>query len=148
MTQWQTNSHGERWLTQVNGNAFCNQTSSVLFKQLIGSLFEKPNHLYVIVGSDSGLLAKFVARHYCNQHRMFVFIEPESILSQLQSEQILTETQCVRFYTLEDFSFDKLDDDFPTYITHNRFSINRSLAVLDQIDPQYAQAWDEIVTPI
>ncbi len=146
MTQWRENTHGEKWLASVNGNAFCNQASSVLFKQLIGDLFEKSNHLYVIVGSDSGLLADFVARYCCGQHRMFVFIEPAAILAQLRAENRLTDKPCVRFYTREDFSFDKLDDDFPAYITHNRFSINRSLAVLDQIDPQYVQIWDDTVT--
>lgn len=146
MTQWLENRFGERWLEPVNGRAFANQSSDVVFRPLFDPVWKKTAHLYVVAGSDSGLLAHYAARHYCDQHRRFVFVEPDTRFETLKAAGAFPDAPCIEVLPQSEFSFEALDERFPEYITHNRYSPIRSLAVLDRLDFDYVQLWDELIS--
>ena len=144
MTQWLENRFGEQWLEAVNGKAFINKSSAVTFEPLFAPLWKKKAHLYIVVGSDSGLLAEYAAQHFCNDHRRFIFIEPDKYYDILHTSKNCPTSSCIECIPESEFSFEKIDEKYPEYITHNRFTLIRSLSVLDQIDPTYVKLWDEI----
>lgn len=79
------NSFGDRYLYDVNGPVFDKVGSVVLFdRQFCETLFEE-NCLYVIVGSDSGLLPKYVVEKGIPVGSYYIFIEEPAVLSQIES---------------------------------------------------------------
>ena len=146
MTQWLQNRFGEHWLASINGKAFLSQSSDVVFEPLFAPLFRKKAHLYIIVGSDSGLLARYAAKHFCGGNRRFIFVEPDRHFDLLKAEGALPDTSCIEVFPQKDFSFETLDEKYPEYITHNRYTLVRSLAILDQVDPIYINLWDDLTS--
>ena len=142
MTWTHNPTTGEKWLKAANGNAFSRRSSAEIFRQTFRSTFEKPSHLYLVVGSDSGLLADWVARHYCGAHRYFIFIEPAEVLETLRPT--LPDADCLEFVAAEALDFDDIAERFPAYTSYKRYSLIRSLAVLDKVSENYARLWQEI----
>ncbi len=132
----------EKWLKAVNGNAFSRRSSAEIFRQTFRATFEKPSHLYLIVGSDSGLLAQWLKRHYCGEHRKFIIIEPESVLQTLH--EVLPEADCIEYVAAEQLDFDDIAERYPAYAGYRRYSLIRSLAVLDRISNEYGKLWEDV----
>ncbi|WP_294946240.1 6-hydroxymethylpterin diphosphokinase MptE-like protein [Sulfurivirga sp.] len=133
---------GEKWLETVNGNAFSRRSSGEIFRHTFRSTFEKPSHLYLIVGSDSGLLANWIARHYCGEHRHFIFIEPAEVLETLRPA--LPDADCMEFVSAEALDLDEVAERFPAYTGYRRYSLVRSLGVLDRVSDEYGRLWEEV----
>jgi tetratricopeptide (TPR) repeat protein len=79
------NSFGDRYLYDVNGSVFDKVGADVVFQKHFGeSLFEE-NTLYIIIGSDSGLLPQYVAQKGFPEGSYYIFIEPPAVLPQIKS---------------------------------------------------------------
>ncbi|MBE9486671.1 MAG: motility associated factor glycosyltransferase family protein [Chloroflexi bacterium] len=77
------NSFGDRFLYEVNGSAFDKVGSENSFSKHFGKdLFEK-NSLYVIVGSDSGLLPQYIVKQGLPEGSYYIFVEAPDVLSRL-----------------------------------------------------------------
>lgn len=146
MTHTEKNAFGESWWADINGQAFRHTPSSQVFKQTYGDIFSTPNQFYLVAGSDSALLANYVARNYCGEGRKFLFIEPDEVFGRLDVAHF--SSNCIEFVKESAFSFSELEDRYPEYFLHNRFITVRSLAVLDQINPSYVQPWENLQTQI
>ncbi|MFA5984414.1 MAG: 6-hydroxymethylpterin diphosphokinase MptE-like protein [Methylococcaceae bacterium] len=83
------NLFGETFFYNLNRNNFDKISAAALFESKFGSRLFKPNSLYVIVGTDSGLLPKFVQQKGLAKGSRYIFIEPASVLSQLQGFGLL-----------------------------------------------------------
>lgn len=79
------NSFGDRYLYDVNGSVFDKVGSNVVFQKHFSESLFKENTLYVIVGTDSGLLPQYVAQQGLPNGSYYIFIEPLAILSQINS---------------------------------------------------------------
>jgi len=142
---WKTNNYDEKWLAEINGNAFSRQPSTTVFSQVYRNTFDQPDHFFILVGSDSGLLRRFLANKYSGQRRRYLFVEPDEIVPHIPNDE------CNEDYPIipaSQFNLESLSEQYPEYFTHNRFSIVRSLAVLDQIYPGYLSVWDEVQTQL
>ncbi|MCI4411456.1 MAG: hypothetical protein JHC38_07255, partial [Thiotrichales bacterium] len=58
MLEWVENSYGERYLPAYN-EAFSRIPSKAVFKQYLHESLAHPHALYIVIGSDSGLLPKY-----------------------------------------------------------------------------------------
>jgi len=79
-----TNSFGDRYLYEVNGSAFDKVGSAVSFKKHFGKDLFEENSLYVIVGSDSGLLPKYIVNQDLPEGSYYIFIEPSAVLDRMK----------------------------------------------------------------
>ncbi|NOQ50678.1 MAG: DUF115 domain-containing protein [Desulfuromonadaceae bacterium] len=78
------NSFGDRYLYEVNGSAFDKVGSEISFSKHFGKdLFEK-NSLYVIAGSDSGLLPQYLVKQGLPEGSYYIFIELPAVIDRLK----------------------------------------------------------------
>lgn len=83
MLEWKENAYGERYLPAYNCG-FERMPSAALFKQYVHEHIKEPHTLYIIVGSDSGLLPLYVEQNFADSGSRFIFIESEEVAEYLQ----------------------------------------------------------------
>ncbi len=76
---FETNEFGERYLGEINRDDFSGTPSATVYQNRFGDDLWKPNTLYVILGSDSGLLMKYIASHDLPEGSRYLFIELDEI---------------------------------------------------------------------
>ena len=76
------NSFGDRYLYDVNGAVFDKVGSTVVFDRHFGDALFEENTLYIIIGSDSGLLPQYVVEKGLPEGSYYIFIEIPAVLSQ------------------------------------------------------------------
>jgi hypothetical protein len=86
-----TNPFGERFLTHVNHSAFYKLSSHAVYDEKFAHNLLKPNTLNFIIGSDSGLLVRYLLNQTLPKGSSYIVIEPDSILSQLQHANLLPQ---------------------------------------------------------
>ncbi len=79
------NSFGDRYLYEVNGSAFDKVGSEVSFSKHYGKELFEENSLYVIVGSDSGLLPQYLVKQGLPEGSYYIFIEVSAVLTRLKT---------------------------------------------------------------
>lgn len=94
----QTNTFGDVFFSSLNGNTFNKIDSEHLFKQHFSKLLFDAYKLYVIVGTDSGLLPRFIENQGIPDGTRYLFIEPSAVLQELQKNNAC-------FHSGEYFSF-------------------------------------------
>lgn len=78
------NRFGDEILYDVNRSTFDAVGAAVLFERQFGSLFEQPNTLFIILGSDSGLLPHWIAKRTQGPGSRYVFVELEALIPALK----------------------------------------------------------------
>lgn len=74
------NAFGDAVLYEVNRNAFDREGAPAVFDRHFGKSLFARDHLYIIIGTDSGLLAHWILRNELPEGTRYLFIEPESLL--------------------------------------------------------------------
>lgn len=75
-----TNRFGEAVIPAVNRGTFDRIGAAVVFERQFGDLFKQADTLYIVIGSDSGLLPHWVADQGPGEGSRYLFIEPQSVL--------------------------------------------------------------------
>lgn len=76
---YSTNEFGDDYFTEINGNDFNSSSAASVYQTRFGEDLWKPNTLYVILGTDSGLLTKYVTDHDLPEGSRYLFIELNEI---------------------------------------------------------------------
>lgn len=79
------NSFGDQYSHSVNGSAFNRVGSAAFYKQHFGEALQEEDSLYIILGTDSGLLPKYLQSSGLPDGTRYIFIELPEILNQLES---------------------------------------------------------------
>ena len=85
------NSFGERFFYNLNRNSFSKTSAFALYEAKFGKALFTENVLNVIVGSDSGLLPRYIQSQQLPKGTRYIFIEPDTVLQALKAEQFLDE---------------------------------------------------------
>ena len=85
------NRFGEKFLYNINRNSFDKSSAKVLFENYFGETLFKEDALNVIVGTDSGLLPKYVQNKLLPKGTRYIFIEPDPVLQALKDHQLLDD---------------------------------------------------------
>lgn len=84
-----TNVFGETYYYNINRDAFQNNSANALYdSRFAGSLFNEDS-LNIIVGTDSGLLPKYVQKRGLPNGARYIFIEPAGVREQLVASRVL-----------------------------------------------------------
>ncbi|MBF0369974.1 MAG: DUF115 domain-containing protein [Magnetococcales bacterium] len=78
------NQYGERYLPRINGEIFSKDGSDTIFRRQFGDSLAKEDHLYLIVGTDSGLFVQYILDKGLPLGTRFLFIEFPEIIERLQ----------------------------------------------------------------
>ena len=85
------NQFGEKYIYQVNRNTFSKIDSETRYRQAYAEALFQPNHLYVIAGSDSGLLIRYLQSRDLPEGSRYVLVELPEVLAMIQAEINLNE---------------------------------------------------------
>ncbi|PPD33256.1 MAG: hypothetical protein CTY19_08155 [Methylomonas sp.] len=92
-TSWalKTNAFGDRYLYNINRGSFDKISAQAIFENAFGKSIFQEDTLYIIIGSDSGLLIKYVETKGIPSGSRYIFVEPEETLCQLQKLELITD---------------------------------------------------------
>ncbi|MFU8788649.1 MAG: 6-hydroxymethylpterin diphosphokinase MptE-like protein [Methylobacter sp.] len=101
-----TNAFGERYLYNINRGHFDKVGAHAVFNAEFSKHLLEEDSLNIIIGTDSGLLPKYVQQQGIPSGARYIFIEPEQVMEQLQHHQLLddlpSEIVCTTFEQWEE----------------------------------------------
>ena len=78
------NAFGDEVLYEVNRNAFDREGSSAVFQRQFASRLRRPDSLFIIIGSDSALLAQWLLREELPEGTRYLFVEPDYLVESIR----------------------------------------------------------------
>lgn len=85
------NQFGEKFFYNLSRHSFDKVSAEALFESKFGDTLFKEDALYILVGTDSGLLLNYVQSKPLPKGSRYIFVEPEAVLQELQAQQMLGE---------------------------------------------------------
>ncbi len=133
-----TNRFGDRYFYDVNRKTFDKIGASAVFSQHFGGLFSTEDALFVIIGTDSGLLPQWIAQQGPAAGTRYLFVEPDDIADRLEvggpcqalGEQFAVCTPQQWQQTTERFCFDD-------YAYLGRIQVVQSIGAADAYVGEY-----------
>jgi len=124
-----TNPYGETYFPEVNGNIFASSSSSTVFGRYFKETFKKTDTLYVIGGSDSGLLPFFLAEHFkeSREGRKFIFLDFKAVFEDIDISELPDWVECYP----ADFPMGLLSQTEVEYMASGKMALIKSLAIID-----------------
>lgn len=140
------NRYNESYFYEVNRLTFEKASSEDVLAPHYQTLVKEEEALFVVVGTDSGLLYQYIKAHIKHKHCQFVFIDFDEVIDAtgLADESGEIWQGQVRLVN-QDFNFMRLTADFNSYIMRRRIHLIKSLAVMDaEPGSPYAELWNKI----
>jgi len=82
--EFQCNKYGNKYLYSVNRNTFANENSSSIYKKHFSTQLEKKESLYIIFGTDSGLLVNYILEQEKPINTRYLFIELPHLIEKIK----------------------------------------------------------------
>lgn len=137
MGNFLVNDFGDQYLHEINGASFNHVGSWAFYQSYFPEDLFAENSFYLIAGSDSGLLAKYLYHRGVADTSQYIFVEPESVLNIIQSILPVDLPSNINLCSLEELP-DLCDEKkLMAYILLGRSNFYRSLASIDCIYPAY-----------
>jgi len=86
-----TNTFGDRYLYNINRGNFDKVGAHAIFDAEFSKHLLEEDSLNIVIGTDSGLLPKYVQQQGIPSGTRYIFIEPEQVLEQLHHHQLLED---------------------------------------------------------
>ncbi|MGE4499356.1 MAG: 6-hydroxymethylpterin diphosphokinase MptE-like protein [Hydrogenovibrio sp.] len=138
-----TNSFGDQYFQEINHTAFDNVGATATFNKVFNDVLNQENRLFIIVGSDSGLLIPYLQKYHADQGRHYIIIEKPELISHI--DKTFERNEDLIDLEPEDLNFGDLPERYSDYIAHGRYTLLRSLAVIDSKNDVYRHLWDQIL---
>ncbi len=87
------NQYGERYLYSINREIFAKSRSETVFKERYAKRIFAEDTLYIIIGSDSGLLAKYISQIGVPKGSRYWFVEPYALLQRIKNNALQLENK-------------------------------------------------------
>ncbi|MBF0622432.1 MAG: DUF115 domain-containing protein [Magnetococcales bacterium] len=139
-----TNQFDERYLPSVNRETFSQVGSLAFYQRHFGESFDKEDTLFLIVGTDGGLLINHLINSKLKSGVRCIFIEFPEIIQRMQQEQILPAKlpDWMAVESLENW-FEKAEEfSLTDYIYLSNVRAVKSLAVVDASYAPYLDLWN------
>jgi len=94
-----TNSFGDTYLYSINRGSFDKSGSIVVFESVFKQQLFVEDTLNIIIGTDSGLLPKYIKQKGIPAGTRYLFIEPEDVLNSLKQQRLLDDQDDKIIYT-------------------------------------------------
>ncbi len=93
------NAYGDRYLYEINRNAFNKVGARTLYRERFGDVFSQESMLNIIVGTDSGLLLEYLGTQKLPEDSRYLFVELPEVQDALTSagplEGLSEQVSCV-----------------------------------------------------
>ncbi len=127
-----SNEFGDRYLYEVNRNTFARIGANSQFQRAFGESFTTPDTLHIIVGTDSGLLTRFVHGLDRPEGSKYLFIELPDLIPIIRPliEKFVDDEHIV-LSTPEQWQTDLQRLNVADYVHNNSLRVHASLGVAD-----------------
>lgn len=138
------NAFGDEVLYDINRDAFDREGSSAVFQRHFRNQLRRPDSLFIIVGTDSALLAQWLLRQDLPEGTRYLFIEPESIIEGLRQRLPQLDDQArVALTTPDQWHETAKDFQFQEYAFLDNIRVIQSIGAADAYLTDYrAIHWD------
>ncbi|WP_024851372.1 6-hydroxymethylpterin diphosphokinase MptE-like protein [Hydrogenovibrio kuenenii] len=137
-----SNAFGDQYFQQINHTAFDNVGSSATFNRIFNEMLDQEKTLYIIVGSDSGLLIPYIQKYHADKGRHYLFLETPEMIEYIEDNiEVDSDLIDVEAY---DAPLHEILDKHIHYTTHQRYKLLRSLGVIDGYCDIYKEIWEDI----
>ncbi|MFK7776839.1 MAG: DUF115 domain-containing protein, partial [Gimesia sp.] len=141
-----TNKYGDRYLYSINRSVFNHSGSQSVYHSQFPEILGKEDFLYIVIGTDSGLLLKYIKTKTIPDGSRVLCIELPEILLRLKNEGLLKNLdERITCISLAEFAQVEADSSFKMteYFTLGNIDLLMSLAVSDAFTPEYRElSWD------
>jgi len=133
-----SNRFGESCLYEVNRNTFDRLGAAAVFRRQFGEGLRQQDTLYIIVGTDSGLLPAWLLEQGVPDGSRYLFVELPEVLAALDDRLApYTEHARVACVTPEHWEDLREDFQFQDYAYLGRIRVKGSVGALDAYLPGY-----------
>lgn len=140
--------HGERFLFEINRDDFRTNESTHVFQNTYGDVFSQADTLFIIIGTDSGLLPKFVESELSHGSRA-IFIEVPDVIDSFQKNNIaIPNTSQIAVVAPDKWVEKSLEYGLQNYLFTERCKKYKSLAAINGHISEYTELWHSIVDEI
>lgn len=133
------NGFGDRYLYSVNRGSFDKLGSFAVYREFFGREFPKTNTFYVISGTDSGLLPKYLLQTGLPEGTKVLFVEFDEILQRISEELSLESHPRIFFATLDGLAEKLYELGCNEYVWADSAEKRRSLCTSDAFLSAYIE---------
>ncbi|NIA08756.1 MAG: DUF115 domain-containing protein [Nitrospiraceae bacterium] len=132
------NKFGDRYIYEVNRSAFDRVGSDTLYRQILSKAFFQEDTLNIVLGTDSGMLPKYVLKHGVPKGSRFLFLELSEIIERInQSVPLDLNPQEIVIATYHNWKQEAEKFNLTDYIFINRVLVQQSVGAMDANIPEY-----------
>jgi len=140
-----TNSFGDSYFYGVNHQSFDRIGSTAIYKSRWGEKLFQENHLYIIAGSDSGLLIRHVLKYGIPKGSRYLFVELDSIVPELEFLSGIIEAESnVALCTIDTLDKSLKSFSLDRYAYLDAVDVLVSLAAEEAYLSDYAVLWNSL----
>jgi tetratricopeptide (TPR) repeat protein len=141
-----TNRFGDRYLYTINRSVFNHSGSRSIYHGRLQTLLKKENFLYIVIGTDSGLLLEYIKSKIIPEGSRVICIELPEILLRLRDERAMQDLdERITCISLAEFAQAEADPSFKMteYFMLGNVEQLMSLAACDAFTAEYRElAWN------
>ncbi|KPJ92997.1 MAG: hypothetical protein AMJ53_08295, partial [Gammaproteobacteria bacterium SG8_11] len=143
--QFITNSFGDQILYSINRHCFDHIGSDAVYRSRWGDSLFKENTLYIVAGSDSGMLIHYLQKKGLPKGSRYLLVELAPLVAICESfiDQSISENR-ILISTTDNWLEIARHHSFAEYAYLDSIEIVRSLAVEDANLPDYRTLWREL----
>lgn len=131
------NAFGDRYLDELHQSQFSRQPAAEVLQKQFGDNLRSDKTLYLIIGTDSGLLCEYLLSHPLPERSRYLFIELDDVAQLTHTDNTPDpQVRVARFDTWEEHL---AEFHFEEYAFLNRVQIVKSLAALDDFMDLYSE---------
>ena len=135
----QQNPFGDWYFPSINHQSFLKSPASSVFSDFYKDMLSQAEGLFIIIGSDSGLLYQYLKSRENHPQRQFILIDFRTVIEKaglVETDQEIWEGN-VRLVD-ENFDFSRLEGAFDNFILKDQVQLLSSMAVVDNpVDSPY-----------
>ncbi len=134
---FQKNSFGEKYLYTINQNTFASVSSDIFFKQEYSDILNRKNTLFLIIGTDSGLLIKYLFDNPPPRGSTYLFIEFTEVIEFALLDFQPDENKRIYLTDYTHWTDVAKQYELTKYLYTNHVVTIQSVCVKDNFFPQY-----------
>lgn len=137
-----TNDFGDRYLYPVNRDAFRTVGAYTRYKTYFADELFTSQTLHILVGTDSGLLLRYLKQVGVPDGSCYLFVELPSVVNSLKNEGLLDQLDeriaCIPIEQIQTV-VDRFQ--FQNYLYTEKFNVWKSFSAIDAFLPEYAELY-------
>lgn len=134
------NQFGDHYFTCVNGGSFNQVGATVIYDDFFSKTFAEETKLFIIIGTDSGLLPQYLINKGMAESSHYLFIELRKVMQQLKAcDHQLPQHEQITYCDIDNWQSVCKQEPYIYYLYQERCELIQSMAVLDGFCQPYQQ---------